>query len=128
MAEIYWITRLDALINMFITLLVIGICWIIVSIICKAADEDYSDGCNFRKMVWKYTPTWIVVIIISLAGVTLIPNKNDALLIYGVGGTIEYIQNNKTAIGIPDKMIKCIDRWFDEIDEEYSHENNSRRR
>ena len=36
--------------------------------------------------------------------------KNDALLIYGVGGTIDYVKSNKTAKQLPDKCIKALDK------------------
>ena len=38
-----------------------------------------------------------------------IPMKNDALLIYGVGCTIDYIKSNDKAKQLPDKCIKALD-------------------
>ena len=34
-------------------------------------------------------------------------------MIYGIGGTIDYIQQNKTAQGIPDKFFKAVDKYLD---------------
>jgi len=42
-----------------------------------------------------------------------IPTKKDALLIYGVGGTIDYIKQNPTAKQLPDKCVKVLDKWVD---------------
>ena len=39
-----------------------------------------------------------------------IPTTNQALLIYGVGGTIDYIKSNDTAKQLPDKCIKALDK------------------
>ena len=44
--------------------------------------------------------------------------KNDALLIYGVGGTIDYVKSNETAKQLPDKYIKALDKWVDNLNEE----------
>ena len=44
--------------------------------------------------------------------------KNDALLIYGVGGTIDYVKLNNTAKQLPDKCIKAFDKWVDNLNEE----------
>ena len=47
-----------------------------------------------------------------------VPTKNDALLIYGVGGTIDYIKSNDTAKQLPDKHIKALDKLVDNLNEE----------
>ena len=41
------------------------------------------------------------------------PTTKQALLIYGVGGTIDYIQANPTAKQLPDKCINALDKWVD---------------
>lgn len=35
-------------------------------------------------------------------------------MIYGVGGTIDYIKDNPTAKQLPDKYFKILDKWADE--------------
>ena len=47
-----------------------------------------------------------------------IPTTNEALMIYGIGGTIDYIKSNETAKQLPDKYIKALDKWADNINEE----------
>lgn len=34
-------------------------------------------------------------------------------MIYGLGGTIDYIESNKTAQGLPDKFIQALDKYLD---------------
>ena len=53
-----------------------------------------------------------------------IPTKNDALLIYGVGGTIDYIKSNDTAKQLPDKCIKALDKWADSLNEDNNQKEN----
>ena len=35
------------------------------------------------------------------------------MLIYGVGGTVDYIKANPTAKKLPDKCINALDKWVD---------------
>ena len=48
----------------------------------------------------------------------LIHSKNEVLLIYGVGGTIDYIKSNDTAKQLPDKCIKALDKRVENLNEE----------
>ena len=41
-------------------------------------------------------------------------NFNNVLVIYGIGGTIDYIKGNDTAKQLPDKCIEAIDKFLDE--------------
>lgn len=47
-----------------------------------------------------------------------IPTTNQALLIYGVGGTIDYIKSNDTAKQLPDKCVKALDKYLDNLTKE----------
>lgn len=35
-------------------------------------------------------------------------------MIYGVGGTIDYIKENPASKQLPDKCVKILDKWVDE--------------
>lgn len=39
----------------------------------------------------------------------------DLLIIYGVGGTIDYLKDNKDANKIPDKCVKALDKYLDDV-------------
>ena len=43
-----------------------------------------------------------------------IPSTKNLLIIYGVGGTIDYLKENKDANKIPDKCVKAIDKYLDD--------------
>ena len=102
MNEIYWITRLDA-ISDFLT--IIAIVSFLISVVMAAfamynrfEADDYAEGGKYYncymqrfKIFLKYFKRSILVIIVSCVINVFIPTKNDALLIYGVGGTIDYI-------------------------------------
>ena len=39
-------------------------------------------------------------------------------MIWGVGGTIDYVKSNDTAKQLPDKCIKALDEWVESMYEE----------
>lgn len=113
MTEMYWITRLDAICAFLAFMIILGVTTAIISFvlaICNNCNETYQTlMCYFKRSII----VTLVLIIINI----FIPTKNDALLIYGVGGTIDYIKSNNTAKQLPDKCIKALDKWVDNLNE-----------
>ena len=72
----------------------------------------------FYNFVKKQFIRAFIVFVVSIICNVFIPTKNEALMIYGVGGTIDYIKSNDTAKQLPDKCIKALDKWADNINEE----------
>lgn len=129
MSEIYWITRLDAICN-FLTIItvasfVISVVTVAFAMCNRFEADDYEEGgkyynCHMQKfkMFLSYFKRFIFVTIIACLINSFIPTTNEALLIYGVGGTIDYIKSNETAKQLPDKCIKALDKWVDNLNEE----------
>ena len=129
MNEIYWITRLDAICNFLITIAVVSF---VISVVIGAfsmynrfAADDYKEGgkyynCHMQrfKMFLNYFKRSIIVTLVLTVINIFIPTKNEALLIYGVGGTIDYIKSNDTAKQLPDKCVKALNKWADNLNEE----------
>ena len=129
MNEIYWITRLDAICDFLTTIAIVSF---LISVVMAAfamynrfEADDYAEGGKYYncymqrfKIFLKYFKRSILVIIVSCVINVFIPTKNDALLIYGVGGTIDYIKSNDTAKQLPDKCIKALDKWVENLNEE----------
>lgn len=64
------------------------------------------------------TALTVVCGVIAAMASIFIPSTKEMLLIYGVGGTIDYIRKNDTAKQLPDKCIKVLDCFADKyIDE-----------
>ena len=63
----------------------------------------------------KYIKTTVVIVFVGVLGLIFIPTKNEVLLIYGVGGTIDYLKENETASQIPDKCINALDKWVESL-------------
>jgi hypothetical protein len=121
MEVLYWITRLDG-IKMFLFIAsAIFIIYSIASTIghCVLIGYEYSgmrteDDYTQAKVLWD--KTWLKSIIITIFVVLFnifTPTEKDAYIIYGVGGTIDYIKNNKIATKLPDKAIKALDLYLD---------------
>lgn len=122
MNELYWITRLDAIDTAFTVFLVISTIALVITAIgylvnkCDEIDRPRNeDAPKYKKMFIRYFRCSVVAFVISLLGLIFIPNTKQALAIWGVGGTIDYIKSNPTAKQIPDKCIKALDRWVDSI-------------
>ena len=129
MNEIYWITRLDTICKFLSAVAVV--CFIISTVtgifamFNRFEADDYEEGgkyynCHMQKfkMFLNYFKRFIFVTIIACLINFFIPTTNEALMIYGVGGTIDYIKSNETAKQLPDKCIKALDKWADNINEE----------
>lgn len=112
MTEIYWITRLDAIGGYFFAIALItgilGAMILITSIICYAQNELEEVP---LKKIWTGL---ISTCIISSFILIFIPSTKDMYMIYGVGGTIDYLKENETTKQLPDKCIKYLDKWVDE--------------
>ena len=118
MNEIYWITRLDA-ISKFLTITAIVsflIATFLIVFVCNR-DEMDDEFWDYKKYL-KYSKVYILVTIVSCVINIFIPTTNQALFIYGVGGTIDYIKSNDTAKQLPDKCVKALDKWLDNLNEE----------
>lgn len=115
MQEIYWITRLGNIQALFIALtIILGILTAIFSF-ALLVNISEGDSTNYQKKAIKKI---IPVLIISILGIVFTPTTKEALMIWGVGGTIEYIKTNDTAKQLPDKCIEALDKWVDSLNEE----------
>ena len=120
MNEIYWLTRLDCVKNLIgfsIVFAVIGLT-IGIAYMITNSDSDYEREKRDFK-IGKKIAKICASIAITLGLVTcFIPNTHDAYMIYGVGGTIDYIKSNETTKQLPDKCIQALDKYLDELNKE----------
>lgn len=112
MSEIYWITRFDPINNCAKVVLIISFIIIIVLIFCTFISMQIKDkeSLNICKKFLKYfIPVFAGALLIKI----FVPTTKEALLIYGVGGTIDYVKSNPTARQLPDKCVNALDKWVD---------------
>ena len=117
MNEIYWITRLGV-INVWLIIFsvisgIIMAVFIILYIVGKCEDDESM--IKGTKSVLKPST---IVFFICLPLTILTPTKDEALLIWGVGGTIDYIQDNETAKQLPDKVVNALDAWVESLSDD----------
>lgn len=122
MNEIYWITRLDTVQGFCIAILVIGVACIFISCLrTVTSTEDITEPSVTNKFKW----VGIILTVIFLPLVMFVPSSRDAMLIFGIGPTIDYIQNNETAKQLPDKCINALDNWVESLTSD-KHEKDRR--
>lgn len=121
MSEIYWISRLDYICNLFIVLSIIfGTIVVVGGFTLVVSDRLDNDHPTILKIVKRS----ILILGFSLLGVIFLPNTKQAYMIWGLGGTIDYIKSNETVQKLPDKTIQCLDKFLDKyLNEEDSTHN-----
>lgn len=122
MSEIYWLTRVDTLNTIFGWMIaipvIVGVLMFIaflMSMESLRSNEIYENWLAFKKCCKKFRNVLLPVFIVGILGIGFCPTKNDMLLIYGVGGSIDYLRSNPTAQKLPDKCIEALDAWVDEL-------------
>ena len=132
MNEIYWITRLDGICELLTIIAVFSFIATVVLFfigLFKRGDADiYPEGSQTceqhietSKMCLYLAKRCVIAFFVSVFINFFIPTTNQALLIYGVGGTIDYIKSNDTSKQLPDKCVKALDKWADNLTKEENY-------
>ena len=112
MTELYWITRLNAINGVLVFILIASFIFAVVFFALWKEDE--------KRWCKKAFISSTSVFCISLLAFILTPTEKQAYMIYGVGGTIDYLKTNETAKQLPDKCIEALDKVMDN----YIEKNN----
>lgn len=117
METMYWITRFDAICVTFgwiACFSIIGTLFFIVAKIVNKAAE-FEDIAEQAGKVAHGTIAFVVMLPISIAALVFIPDTKEALVIYGVGETLEWINENDNAKQLPDKAVEALNLYLDNI-------------
>lgn len=105
MTEIYWLTRLDMVcivsLTVFLACTIWGIGYIIIS------DDSIAEA--IARIKWL-----IITDVLALLSLLFVPSTEDALVIYGLGSTKDWIESNEKAKEIPQKAIDALDKYLSE--------------
>lgn len=124
MSELYWITRLDGIQVLLTFLVTFGILGTIILSLVLSFNKYYEND-DAVKILTPFYKMFIIFLAIGIPGTIFVPTAKEAYIIYGIGGTIDYIKSNDTAKQIPDKCIIAIDKLLDEyLTPEQSNEEN----
>ena len=129
MNEIYWITRLDGICEFLNFISVFSFIATVILFFIVLLERSDADIYNKGSQTWKrhienskmclyFAKRCAVVFCVSVFINIFIPTTNEALLIYGVGGTIDYIKSNDTSKQLPDKCVKALDKYLDNLTKE----------
>jgi FtsH-binding integral membrane protein len=130
MNEFYWITRLDSIDKLLFAFSVISLLAFFACLIAYGVtfDDDYYSNnestAKVRKYFKKGLTTSIIVLIVTSCINTFLPSTKDAYIIYGVGGTFDYLKTNETAKQLPDKVVMAIDSYLNSKIEEQTDSVN----
>lgn len=112
MEEIYWITRLDGVLEtIYVALALFGIIFVLCGL---GVFVEKIEEVDFRLPLKKGFKISIIALICLLIIRIFVPTNKELMAIYGIGGTIDYIKSDSVATHLPSKAIKAIDLWLDE--------------
>lgn len=120
MWDLYLISRIGAL---HVALCGLAAIFLVAAFFCFMFSLP-SDGCSRcgncsekeDAMLRHWSKNLTIAGLIFLIGTILTPTKEQAYLIYGVGGTVDYIKSNDKAKQIPDKAVDALNRYLDSIE------------
>lgn len=123
MNELYWITRLDGintLLGLFLLISLIVFLFFFIGFLISGGEvgNDFNNN-DFRVLKTSFFSSALLSIAFIFT-----PSEKDMFMIYGIGGTIDYIKSNDTAKQIPDKCINALDKFIDE----YVNEDNNEKK
>ena len=117
MSELYWLNVLGNLNGFCRFFMVLSIIAFVVCVIFYfvSKDEDLYFPLTSKSIAKFIRFTLLPILIISSIGNTFIPDTKTLYVIYGVGGTLDYLKENKTAKQIPDKAILALDKYLSKL-------------
>lgn len=115
MDKLYWITILDD-INFVtaITLLITSIIALVSLGLYFAYDEDDEYEQEKKALAWKIAKKALIAFVIGALIGIFTPNTKEALVIYGLGGTLDYIESNDKVKELPDKCVIALEKLVDD--------------
>jgi hypothetical protein len=118
MSELYWISRIGMLHNFLTLILAISCACSIfftishfISLDIKFDEESY-DG-KIKIMVDKFWKRTLVSTFVIITLYIFVPSMRQIYLIYGLGGTIDYLTKDENAKKIPEKTINALNIFLD---------------
>lgn len=122
MVEIYWLQRLGNIgfcFNIgfwFCIVIAFVIAFVIVLWCLTEGFETFRD-----KHLFHWLKKFAIVFAFFTAGSIIIPTQHDLMVMYGLGGTIDYIKSNEKAKELPDKVVNALTQYFDYVEKQKTH-------
>ena len=81
-----------------------------IDMVSNAVEEYEKAHKNHKNHFILCVSSFIIIFICQV----FTPTTKEALIIYGVGGTIDYVKSNKIVKELPDKCIKAADKFLND--------------
>lgn len=124
-SHMYWITRLSSIHDAFIFIFIIAIIAAVFTGIIGLPFSDDEDNHACFKCIKKCFITSVAAVVLCGIGLVFVPKTNEALLIYGVGTTIDYVDNNETIKQLPDKAVQALDKYLDSFNKDSENKDSN---
>lgn len=111
MNELYWLTRAGNINTFFVIMCITSL--VLFGVFAMFQFFSWLE-CEASDKVTKWMKRFAICAFVSGLIATFIPTTKEMIMIYGIGGTIDYIKSNDTAKQIPDKCINALDKFIDE--------------
>jgi hypothetical protein len=121
MLEVYLITRLTALnVFFFAVAIITGTIAIVCAIVygINYMDGYYVDRDKLQIALKKWVRNCTITCVAATLFNIFTPTTKDAMLIYGVGTTVDFLQENENVQQLPDKCVKALNDWVDSLVED----------
>ena len=116
MNEIYWLTRIGKLGDMFNLAVIMGIVILVLVLIFIPLIYDFCEGNDLhKKIVFRSIKGFFIGFAFCFLGHIFTPSSEEMLAIYGLGTTIDYIKGNDKVKQLPDKVVDALTRYVDTI-------------
>lgn len=117
MQKLYWISTLGhiqtasvGILILTISLFVIFVIWYIVGY-----DSTYNSKENAQvKQAKKFLVSSFIVGVITVIPIIFIPSSQELYVIYGLGGTIDWINEHPDAQQLPEKTVQVLNKMADD--------------
>lgn len=113
MKEIYWLTVIGNLHIVIVTIFGVLIFVGLSSLLLYVLTETYE--IKEREVISRFTKKISLATVCTGIILCFAPSKEDLLAIYGIGGTIDYIQSNDKAKELPDKVVNALTEYLEYV-------------
>ena len=112
MSELYWLGVLGEIHSFGVDIVALSV--LAMLFLAFKLVTTTLDGYDKPPICLKLLKLSAVSTLIGFLMCVFFPSTKSLLIIYGVGGTIDYVKENKVANKIPDKCIKALDKYLDD--------------
>jgi hypothetical protein len=120
-SKLYWLTRLDNLQSLLVTVLIISIVAIVVYAIIYLINSEWWDDeeqVSYTKKYGKYKTLSLWIAIVTGVLLTFTPTKNELIFIYAGGKTMDFAASDSSLSKIPYQTTKIVSDYLQkQIDE-----------